>query len=615
MSMTRMARVAALVCVCLAGPALAQTPNGGEFVVNAVTTDSQNFPSAAMDRNGDFVVVWDSWQDDGSARGVVARLFSAAGAPKGPGFVVNAYTTGIQGRPAVACDSRGYFVVTWFSNQDGSSYGIRQRRFDSQGQPLGGGMAVNTYTTGYQTMPHVAVSSGGRYVVAWESTDEDGSGTGIFARTYDAGGTPLGPPVAVNTYTTGNQSHPRMAIDENGQIWIAYQSQGEDGSGYAILAQKVFGTGILGNRLYVNTSTLGDQMYPSIAMNGGGAFVVAWSSQYGDGNSPGVRARLYDDVGVPLGPEFQVNTYTTGEQGGPQVTMDDAGTFVVIWSSSGQDGDGNGVFGQRFDAAGNKVGTEFPVNTYTTAGQVTPVVAGNPDGDFVVAWGGPSADIEDILGQRYGDLIFQDDFESGDFSRWSSSVTDGGDLAISTGLTGTIRGLSAVVDDTEPMYVQDDSPSAESRYRARFYLDPDTLDPGEASGHLRVRVMIAFNGSSQRQVTVVLRRIGGAYGVMCRVRRDDGTRMDTGFFAISNAPHFVEIDWEQATAPGALDGRFRMRIDDAVVSTLTGIDNDASGGIEFTRLGLMVVKDGASGTAAFDQFESRRQRHIGPEWP
>lgn len=614
--MTRKTSSAVLLWACLAGPALAQTPNGGEFLVNSITTDSQNFPSATMDRNGDFLVVWEGWGEDGSQRGVIARRFSSSGVPKGPGFIVNAYTTGAQAQPAVASDARGNFVVTWYSSQDGSGYGIRQRRFTAGGQAISGGMAVNTYTTGFQMFPQVAMSSGGRFAVVWESDGEDGSGAGVFTRVYDEGGTPTGPELAVNFYTTGNQARPRAAMDGQGQMVIVYHSQGQDNSGHAILGQVVGAAGFLGSPLYVNSYTQGDQMYPSIAMNSSGAFVVAWQSLYGDGNTSGVFARLYDTHAVALGPEFQVNSYTTGHQGGPQVSIDEAGNFVVIWSSLGQDGDSNGLFGQQFDAAGNKVGSEFQVNTYTTGSTSWPSVGGNVDGDFVVAWGSPTAnDPEDILGQRFGDLIFQDNFDSGDFTRWTSSVTDGGDLGVAIGLAGTTYALRGLADDTEPLYVQDDSPAAESRYRVRFYLDPDTFDPGEATGHLRVRVLIAFNATSQRLVTVVLRRIAGLYSVMCRVRRDDGTRMDTGFFPITTTPHFVEFDWERATAPGALDGRFRMRIDDVLVSTLTGIDNDAVGGVEFTRLGLMVVKDGASGTALFDQFESRRERRIGPEWP
>ena len=53
-------------------------------------------------------------------------------------------------------------------------------------------------------------------------------------------------------------------------------------------------------------------------------------------------------AGLPVGLEFPVNSYTTSTQFAPSVAVDGAGSFVVVWNSGGQDGSGNGVFGQRF---------------------------------------------------------------------------------------------------------------------------------------------------------------------------------------------------------------------------------------------------------------------------
>jgi hypothetical protein len=72
------------------------------------------------------------------------------------------------------------------------------------------------------------------------------------------------------------------------------------------------------------------------------------------------------------------------------------------------------------------------------------------------------------------DLIFADGFESGNLSSWSGSTTDAGDLRVSPGaaLTGAY-GLQAGIDDNNSIYVTDDSPNAEARYRARFRFDPN----------------------------------------------------------------------------------------------------------------------------------------------
>ena len=90
--------------------------------------------------------------------------------------------------------------------------------------------------------------------------------------------------------------------------------------------------------------------------------------------------------GNPLGPAFRVNTYTTGNQYAENVASDASGNFVVVWGSNLQDGSGRGVFGQRYSASGGLLGPEFPVNTYTTGDQSRPSVAADTVGNFVVVW-------------------------------------------------------------------------------------------------------------------------------------------------------------------------------------------------------------------------------------
>jgi hypothetical protein len=213
-----------------------------------------------------------------------------------------------------------------------------------------------------------------------------------------------------------------------------------------------------------------------------------------------------------------------------------------------------------------------------------------------------------------GDLIFADDFESGGLAAWSLSQTGGGDLSATPGsaLAGTGFGLNAVVNDTGALYVRDDTPDGERRYRARFYLDPSAFDPGEAQGHRRVRVFIAFDESPvKRHVAVVLRRVGGQYSVEGRVRVDDNSQVDTGFFPITTAPHSVEIDWRRATDVGFTDGVFQMWVDGVSIATLFNLGNGQRT-VDFVRLGPQSLKGGAFGRLHFDQFESRRVFMIGP---
>ena len=212
------------------------------------------------------------------------------------------------------------------------------------------------------------------------------------------------------------------------------------------------------------------------------------------------------------------------------------------------------------------------------------------------------------------DPLFADGFESGTLSGWSSSSTDGGDLSVApaAALASSTLGLQAVVNDKTGLYVQDSTPHRESRYRARFYFDPNGFDPGLSSGNEEAMLFVAFQeeAAQPRNIMVVLRNTGGAYSLGGRVRLDSGTA-ETAFFPIADAPHLVELDWQRASAAGADDGSFRLWIDGVLQSTLTGMDNDTRA-VDYVRLGVISLKAGTSGTMYFDEFVARRQSHIGP---
>ena len=97
-------------------------------------------------------------------------------------------------------------------------------------------------------------------------------------------------------------------------------------------------------------------------MDSDGNFVVAWQSNAQDGDSYGVYAQRYNSAAVAQGAEFQVNTYTTNSQRDPSISMDGDGDFVIAWDSFGQDGYFDGIYAQRYNAAGVVQGAEFQVN-------------------------------------------------------------------------------------------------------------------------------------------------------------------------------------------------------------------------------------------------------------
>jgi hypothetical protein len=385
-------------------------PLGAEFRVNTYTTNSQWLPAVAADGLGNFVVVWQSsTQDYAATSGVFGQRYSSSGERVGPEFRVNTYTIGSQGGADVASDPSGNFVVVWTDNlQDGSPDGIFGQRFASGGAPAGPEFRVNTYTQFSQDLPSVAVDSAGNFVVVWTSQFEDGSYLGVFAQRYGSTGTPIGPEFRVNTSTPGDQSSPRIGSDPSGNFVVVWTSETGDGSSYGVFGQRFAASGApLGAQFRINTYTTNSQASPDVDVDGAGNFLVVWQSGLQDGSQTGVFGERFAASGVPVGPEFRVNTYTTLWQKLPSVAFDGSGNFVVAWQGYFQDGSGYGIFGQRYDPAGAPLGGEFRVNTTATYDQERPAVTTLTTGEFVVLWSSwsPGPWYWDVLAQRYSPIV------------------------------------------------------------------------------------------------------------------------------------------------------------------------------------------------------------------
>ena len=287
---------------------------GAEFRVNTYTTGDQYEPSVAVDPSGNFVVVWASAGQDGDQTGIFAQRFDHTGAKVGGEFQVNTYTTGYQDYPSVAMDGSGNFVVVWESGgQDGSNSGIFGRRFDSTGSPKGGEFQVNVTTTGYQNYPRIGSDAAGNFAVVWQSLNVDGSGQAVIARRFDSSGNPQSPELLVNTYTTSAQVHPDIAMDSFGNFLVVWQSKGQDDPGdaasFGIFARQFKATGRPASVEFpVNTFTPGNQLRPSVSINDGGAFVIGWQSQGQDGSGYGIVARR---GGFPPPQSADVDAHTT----------------------------------------------------------------------------------------------------------------------------------------------------------------------------------------------------------------------------------------------------------------------------------------------------------------
>ena len=385
--------VAVSAALALAASAAAQIPPlAPEFQVNSFTTSDQVVTGAAMNRAGRFVVCWQSDGQDGSGDAAMARLFDETQTPATPELQVNTFTTGDQSYPSVAMDDSGRFVVVWSSyGQDGSDIGVFARRYDEAGNPLGAEIPVNTYTTEYQSEAVVATDPAGNFVVVWTSFGQDGSGNTTVGRRFDRTGAALGPEFVVNTFTTAAQYAEGVAVDAAGNFVVVWAQIG--GGSFGIVGRRYDNAGnALGDPFPVSTyfNNIG---FARVAGARDGSFVVVWTVHPPGTTDADVMARAYDSSGSPLGGEFVVNQSTAEVQRFPEVAVDPDGNFTVVWQSP--DADSDGIRGRRYDRFGAAVSDEFPVNSTTALAQFFPFVSASGAGDLVVGWGSDGQDGSD----------------------------------------------------------------------------------------------------------------------------------------------------------------------------------------------------------------------------
>ena len=369
---------------------LAITPTSSETLVNGTTTGSQSTHNAArqvaIDANGNFVVVW----ADTTTGDVMGRLFNANGTAAGAEFRLNTTTANTQDRPVVAMDDAGNFVAVWQSaGQDGSLGGVYAQRFNASGVKQGGEFLVSQVTAGDQLAPTVAMDRAtGAFTIAWSSADGGGS-LDVVARRFDANGNALGNEFRVNTYTTNEQEHASIALSPSGNFVIAWESYGQDGGADGIYAQRYDANGVAqGSEFLVSTATAPDQFYPTAAIDASGNFVVTWTSVGQDGSGRGIYGQRFDSAGNKLGSEFLVNTTTVNTQEYSVVTTNAFGDFVVTWESYGQDKPNTyGIYAREYDRNGVAMTGETFINTTISGDQSMPSVAWQ-GGNAVFVWSG-----------------------------------------------------------------------------------------------------------------------------------------------------------------------------------------------------------------------------------
>ena len=129
----------------------------------------------------------------------------------------------------------------------------------------------------------------------------------------------------------------------------------------------------------MTTSASAYQGTPAVAWEPAGSYVIAWQQQSATTGGWDILGQQFrtNASGPPttLGPAFQVSGASSAFcRQSPAVASDAAGDFVIAWISNEESGGLHGIFGQRYNSAGQSQG-QFQVNTTTASAQHSPAAA------------------------------------------------------------------------------------------------------------------------------------------------------------------------------------------------------------------------------------------------
>ena len=358
-----------------------------EFQVNTHTTNKQENPAIAMNGAGNFVVVWNSYLQDKSSNGIFAQRFDPNCSPLAEEIQINTTSGGNQKEPSVAMNKAGNFIVVWQGpgTVEADKEDIFARRFDSNGRPLGNEFRVNTNTNDKQLCPRAAINNGGSFVIIWESVNVPEEGQkAICGKLYDSNGLKIGTEFVANDGPSDGR-YPDAAMDSQGNFAVVWM---QDKSSNSILGRLYNADGSAkAGPFEVSTIRFSSVTQPSISMSTEGRFVVAWDGDPELAGLDDIHARIFEADGTAIGEQFVVNTTFEGPQQNPKVAMNNRRQFIVVWDTKiDPDINEREIFAQRYDSTGEAIGDEFQVNTYIEADQKRPAVAMQKGRKFVTVW-------------------------------------------------------------------------------------------------------------------------------------------------------------------------------------------------------------------------------------
>lgn len=312
---------------------------GGEFLISTIDAnqDEIEIGITSLD-NGGFAVTWKVEVRDGDNNsGIHTQHYDANGVAQGSKF---SETVDID---SIFTLKNGSFLrASETKDNNGNTLSQFVQFLDASGLPQDHKLSFDTI---YDETDIVALNDGG-FLIVWEIEDANENTLETHAQRYNADGVKIGSKLIFDN------THQEIGFDalSDGGFLITWETASQTNTH----AQRYNADSVkTGSEFSINSTTNGGEFDGSISIVElkDGGLVVSWTSW----QDQDIRAQRYDSSGVTQDNEFRVNTYTNDNQGESSVSALEDGGFVVTWSSTGQDGDGKGIYGKRYDTNSNEV--------------------------------------------------------------------------------------------------------------------------------------------------------------------------------------------------------------------------------------------------------------------
>ena len=384
---------------------------GSPFRVNQIVAKDQTRAQLALLQGGGVVFVWQGGSI--GRENIYARFLSASNTWLTGDVLLNSSVGEFHKNPAVAVQANGNVVVVWSSYHQQTSASMQDiygQVLSPAGEKIGTEFLVNQFTPYNQRNPSVAAPKAGGFAVVWVSEQENAladtsasnyvssvagpsvASVDIYARVYGADGGPNG-----NNNTNEFQVNvgsnpcatPVVAAAADGSLLVAWAEKDMvvHTNGWDIKVRPVSSAGLLGPVSLANSYLIGDQYAPRIAANGGNAFLV-WTSLGQDGSWEGVYGQFLQFDGTPVGSEIRLNTTTVGRQIQGTIVADGSARFLGLWACYSGGASGVDLFAQQYAAAGYTPGTTVTTVFAAPASDPFPEILDTTNPDPLTTTGG-----------------------------------------------------------------------------------------------------------------------------------------------------------------------------------------------------------------------------------